>query len=197
MDLLNHYKNGLLIFTCKKIDLILFYKSTILFLMSNFNAQFEEPVYQLNLMIPNHESVLEEYYTNISSYYHGDSGVDLLSNNPLVVEPFKVGTIDFHIQCEMVNLETNKYVSYYLVPRSSISNTPFQMANSVGIIDAGYRGDIKAKVRNFNPVDSETLPVGKYFQIIAPDLKPIKVNIVKELSETSRGSAGFGSTTSK
>ena len=48
----------------------------------------------------------------------------------------------------MINLETNELCSYYLVPRSSISNTPFIMANSIGIIDAGYRGFIKAKIRN-------------------------------------------------
>ncbi len=168
--------------------------------MSNFNnVQFDEPVYQLNLKISdqNHKELLLEFYNNISNHYHGDSGVDLYSNIELVVEPFNVRTIEFYIQCEMINLETNKYVSYYLVPRSSISNTSFQMANSIGIIDAGYRGDLKAKVRNFNPDDSETLPVGKYFQIIAPDLKPIKVNIVKGLSETSRGTGGFGSTTFK
>ena len=156
--------------------------------------QFEQPVYQLNLKVSNQDTMLLEYYNNISSYYHGDSGVDLLSNNELVVDPFNVGTIDFHIQCEMINLETNKYVSYYLAPRSSISNTSFQMANSIGIIDAGYRGDLKAKIRSFNRYNSEVLPSGKYFQIVSPDLRPIKVNVVQELSETSRGSAGFGST---
>ena len=68
------------------------------------------------------------------------------------------------------------------------------MANSIGIIDAGYRGEIKAKIRNFNPETSEILRVGKYFQIISPDLKPIKVNIVQELSTTTRNQNGFGST---
>ena len=37
------------------------------------------------------------------------------------------------------------YVSYYLYPRSSVSTkTPLRLANSVGIIDSGYRGNIKA-----------------------------------------------------
>ena len=94
----------------------------------------------------------------------------------------------------MINIQTNTFTSFYLVPRSSISNTFFQMANSIGIIDAGYRGNLKAKIRNFNPQNSETLMTGRYFQIVSPDLKPIKVNIVRELSETTRGSNGFGST---
>jgi dUTP pyrophosphatase len=159
------------------------------------NVQFFELKYQLNIKVINQDNNLLDYYNNISTYYQGDSGVDFQSYQDISVNPFEVGTINFNIQCEMINLETNKLSSYYLVPRSSISNTSFQMANSIGIIDAGYRGEIKAKVRNFNSSQSETLTVGKYFQIVTPDLKPIKVKIVTELSETFRGFNGFGSTT--
>jgi dUTP pyrophosphatase len=67
------------------------------------------------------------------------------------------------------------------------------LANSIGIIDAGYRGNIKAKVRNFNQSE-QVFPLGSYFQIVAPDLKPIMVNIVQEQSETTRNDGGFGST---
>lgn len=159
------------------------------------NLQFDEPKYQLNVKVINQDETLLDYYNTISSHYHGDSGVDLQSIHDLCVDSFMVGTINFNIKCEMINLETNKFSSYLLVPRSSISNTSFQMANSIGIIDAGYRGEIKAKVRNFNPLNSETLSPGRYFQIVSPDLKPIKVNIVNEITETVRGSNGFGSTT--
>ena len=34
----------------------------------------------------------------------------------------------------------NNYLSYYLYPRSSISKLNIRLANSVGIIDSGYRG---------------------------------------------------------
>jgi len=91
----------------------------------------------------------------------------------------------------MINLKTNKYCSYYLCPRSSIAKNHFQLANSIGIIDAGYRGNLMAKVRCFK---NDSIQGGSYFQIIAPDLKPIKVNIVKSLSSTTRGSGSFGST---
>jgi dUTP pyrophosphatase len=158
------------------------------------NLQFEQPIYQLNIKVINQDTTLLEYYSNFSNHHHGDSGIDLLSNHELVMDSFKVGTLNFGIQCEMINLETERLVSYYLIPRSSISNTSYQMANSIGLIDAGYRGEIKAKVRNFNPLHQEYLPVGKYFQIVSPDLKPIRVNIVQELSQTTRGSDGFGST---
>jgi dUTP pyrophosphatase len=157
-------------------------------------SEFQKPVYQLNIKLSEENLELYNYYNTFSNHHNGDSGIDLFNISETIVEPFKVGTINFNIMCEMINIETNTLTSYYLVPRSSISNTFFQMANSIGIIDAGYRGEIKAKIRNFNPEAPEILKVGKYFQIISPDLKPIKVNIVQELSTTTRDNGGFGST---
>jgi dUTPase len=99
---------------------------------------------------------------------------------------------------------------FYLYPRSSISKTRMRLANSVGIIDAGYRGDLIAAVDTiglFGSTDiwhiwKETLsPIKKYdryFQVCAPDLSPFLVHIVEteqDLSPpTDRGAGGFGST---
>jgi dUTP pyrophosphatase len=157
-------------------------------------TEFQKPIYQLNIKLSEENLELFNYYNTFSNHHNGDSGIDLINISDIVIDPFKVGTINFNIMCEMINIETNTLTSYYLVPRSSISSTYFQMANSLGIIDAGYRGEIKAKIRNFNPETSEILRVGKYFQIISPDLKPIKVNLVQELSTTTRNQNGFGST---
>ena len=82
------------------------------------------------------------------------------------------------------------------MPRSSISNTPLMMCNSIGLVDAGYRGYIMAKVRNFSN-DPYTITKGtRLFQLV-----PInngrgwdKVIITPELSESIRGEGGFGST---
>ena len=157
-------------------------------------TNFAKPKYQLNIKVTTSKSGIKEFYDKFTSHHQGDSGIDLIFNDDVTIDSFAVGTLDFGIQCEMIDLETNKFVSYYLVPRSSISNTPFQLANSIGIIDAGYRGSVKAKVRNFNHQMPITFPKGSYFQIVAPDLKPIKVTIVETLSETTRNDGGFGST---
>lgn len=133
------------------------------------------------------------HYMTFKSHHVGDSGIDLVTPHDVGVHSMKVGTIDFEIQCEMRDKDDN-LVSYYLYPRSSISKTPFMMANSVGIIDAGYRGNIMAKIRNFSSDDEVAKGGDKLFQICAPDLKPIVVEIVNELSSTTRGSGGFGST---
>jgi dUTP pyrophosphatase len=99
---------------------------------------------------------------------------------------------------------------FYLYPRSSISKTRMRLANSVGIIDAGYRGDLIAAVDTiglFGSADiwhvwKETLsPIKKYdryFQVCAPDLSPFLVHIVDDETDlsppTARGTGGFGST---
>jgi dUTPase len=99
---------------------------------------------------------------------------------------------------------------FYLYPRSSISKTRMRLANSVGIIDSGYRGDIIAAVDTIGLFGSndiwhiwkETLsPIKKYdryFQICSPNLSPFLVRIVETEAElgapTARGAGGFGST---
>ena len=141
------------------------------------------------------DDTMKDYYENFKNHHNGDSGIDLiLSENQVINGGIDhVETLDFKVQCEMVDSNNNN-VSYYLYPRSSISKTPFMMANSVGIIDAGYRGNIMAKIRNFSSSAQNISKGDKLFQICAPDLKPIMVKVVNELSETSRGSGGFGST---
>ena len=156
---------------------------------------FQSVKYQLNVKILLNNEKLSEYYQSFTSHHNGDSGVDLYSFESETTQMLDVATIDFGIQCEMIDLTDNTYCSYYLVPRSSLSKTPYQLANSIGIIDAGYRGNLMAKVRCFHYNDSAKLLEGKWFQIVAPDLRPIRVNLVTELSDTSRGAGGFGSTT--
>lgn len=157
----------------------------------NSEPQMQQPKYMLNIKTSNNMTL--EFYEKFTSHHAGDSGIDLYNFDEIKVSPLSVGTVNFDIQCEMIDMETNCYVSYYLAPRSSISKTDFQLANSMGIIDAGYRGNIMAKIRCFN-MNGSVLPSGSFFQIIAPDLKPIKVNVVESLSQTSRNDGGFGST---
>jgi len=68
------------------------------------------------------------------------------------------------------------------------------MANSVGLIDASYRGEILGRVYNLNEEDLEFKRGERLFQLVAPNLSSFTVKIVDELSETSRNEGGFGST---
>lgn len=97
--------------------------------------------------------------------------------------------------------------SFYVFPRSSISNTPCRLANNVGIIDSGYRGQLMA-VFDILPsgddrdITEQMQPYSRFVQICCGNLYPflVEVNIAEEddvtriVSETMRGDGGFGST---
>jgi dUTP pyrophosphatase len=107
---------------------------------------------------------------------------------------------DFGIKCSATVRErfnTSYNTGYYLHPRSSVSKTPLRLANSTGIIDSGYRGNI---IGMFD-CDSHGFQVEKFdriAQICAPSLMPIYVELVNTMEdlgeETIRGGGGFGST---
>ena len=80
------------------------------------------------------------------------------------------------------------------MPRSSISKTPLRLCNSIGLIDAGYRGEIIAAVDNIKK-ESYKINVGeRLFQLVAMNGSKINFELVSKLTETDRGTGGFGST---
>lgn len=83
---------------------------------------------------------------------------------------------------------------FWLLPRSSIYKTGLMMANSVGVIDKSYRGELKAPVWSMT-AHSEVTKGDRLFQIVAPDMGWIRhVRWVDSLPNTERGAGGFGST---
>ena len=139
-----------------------------------------------------HDSATAE--SNTSREVRGDAGLDLYCPGNLEVLPGQTKCIDFKIQCEGLSDSDARNVCYYLYPRSSISKTPFRLANSVGIIDAGYRGNLMAMVDNTSK-EVQTIQKGtRLFQICGRYLEPIHLELVELLSESERGNEGFGST---
>ncbi len=146
-----------------------------------------------------------------------DAGFDLLvsNNEGFTIHDFYC-KLDFDIICEanIINIErvtiyehnTNQKINYncsyktgfYIYPRSSIYKTPLRLANSVGIIDAGYRGHIIAMFdRNINESLVTVMRGERLVQICAPGLIPIVPILVDESGinfGTGRGAGGFGST---
>lgn len=94
-----------------------------------------------------------------------------------------------------LGIKTASSSGYMLVPRSSISNVPIRLSNSIGIIDKNYRGELIAKVDNISK-DWVNLEAGKcYFQIVSFDGTLPEMQLSNSLDETMRGEGGFGSTT--
>ena len=136
-------------------------------------------------------------YSNHEHFNDGDSGLDLFCPETIIVEPGTTKCIDLMVKCEgfdCSNPNLRENVSYKLYPRSSIVKTPLRLSNSVGIIDAGYRGNIKAFVDNIKN-EPFTIERGtRLFQICGPCLERISFEIVQDLSNSERGNDGFGST---
>ncbi len=118
-----------------------------------------------------------------------DAGLDLVATKIISNTSFQI-TYGLGIAMEipegMVGL---------VFPRSSIRNTELILSNSVGVIDAGYRGELQATFIKLNGLDSIVYNVGdRVCQIIIVPHPVIQLKVVDELSESSRGIGGFGST---
>ena len=146
---------------------------------------------------PENQSV-KASYENHSEYHEGDSGLDLFVQGEVVVPAKALGfKIDMMISCEAFTDITKQggNVAYYLWPRSSMgAKTPLRLSNSMGLIDAGYRGNIIALVDNLSESDYKVMPGSRLVQIVSPHAKSITFELVNSLSETSRGTGGLGST---
>jgi len=129
-----------------------------------------------------------------------DSGFDI----PMLAEEVNRNSVlhTFNLNIKVGATHNNQPVPCLLLPRSSLSATPFRMANSIGLIDMGYRGDVKAKVDVLDrPNDAYVVPRGtRLFQICQGDFMPwdnvVVVQFERELPRApdNRGAGGFGST---
>lgn len=95
--------------------------------------------------------------------------------------------------CTGICLEIPKGYVGLVFPRSSISNTKHFLRNSVGVIDSGYRGEIKLR---FSIDESNTCyQIGdKVGQIVFVRLPVVEMIESQNLSDSDRGTGGFGST---
>tara|TARA_B100001113_G_scaffold335074_1_gene314286 strand:+ start:1043 stop:1447 length:405 start_codon:yes stop_codon:yes gene_type:complete len=80
-----------------------------------------------------------------------------------------------------------------LFPRSSVYKTGQTLTNCVGVIDSGYRGEIMMKF-SFSPQGLEYEVGDRIGQLLIMPYPKVEFVEVNELSETSRGSGGYGST---
>ncbi len=133
------------------------------------------------------DAVIPEYQTN------GSSGMDLSAylNEPLELKPMERRLIPTGLKMELP-----EGYEAQVRPRSGMSiKHGITLINCVGTIDEDYRGEICVPVVNLS---NETYTINNRDRIaqmiISPVTKAIAQEIKEELSVTSRGSGGFGST---
>jgi len=143
----------------------------------------------MHLKIKPFNATVRSFYENHGYFHDGDAGIDLFVIDEQTILPGETTRIHLQIACENTEIKP-----YLLMPRSSISRTPLRQCNSIGLIDGGYRGEIMAAVDNIKNKSFTVEPGQRLFQLVAIDGSPIHFELVDELTETSRGSGGFGST---
>ena len=143
----------------------------------------------MKLKIKSFNESVKSLYENHGHFHDGDAGIDLFIIEAQTIEAGETAKIRLGIACE--NLDNNPYL---LMPRSSIAKTPLRLSNSIGLIDAGYRGEIMAAVDNIKLEPYTVEEKQRLFQLVAMDGSPIQFQLVDELTETPRGTGGFGST---
>jgi dUTPase len=186
-------------------------------------------VNDINLIDRYREAANNHNNNLLNNPHHIDAGFDLFAPggpdsrddhnfNPSVLRFYgpgwedqsPVNRLNLRVSCSArMFTDTGKMfdTGYYMYPRSSLSRTPLRLANSTGIIDAGYRGhlmgmfDVVNLPDNLSPsreADFFGQKYDRYLQICAPGLIPIIIEVVdsrEELgAETARGGGGFGST---
>lgn len=165
----------------------------------------------LRLFVNSNDDNLKNMYYNASVAHNEkmnksgfpDAGFDLFAPDGDFCEGGCVNKINFLVRTSAQMVCENGKVfntGFQMCPRSSLSGTPLRLANSIGIIDSGYRGDLIGKFDCKYDLDSdyEVKQYDKLLQIIAPGMVPIYVMVMDSESElgveTERGAGGFGST---
>lgn len=82
-----------------------------------------------------------------------------------------------------------------ILPRSGLArNHNVDVANSPGLIDSDYRGEVCVLLRNSGGFGFNVLPGMRIAQAVLVKIPAMSFDVVEELSETKRGDGGFGST---
>lgn len=122
--------------------------------------------------------------------HDGDAGLDLYAAEPAHIGPgerWQVGT--------GIAVEIPPGHAGLVLPRSGLARRHgISVVNSPGLIDSGYRGEIKVLLISHDPAESFRVEPGdriaQLLVIASPSVEPV---LVESLSESDRGDRGFGS----
>jgi dUTP pyrophosphatase len=161
-------------------------------------------------LVVKYKNLFEKLQEKTTSYMNGnnnciDAGIDIFTpfEHKLNGLSNKVKT---SIRCAMYfndGTSSTTPSGFHVYPRSSTgASTPLRLANSVGIIDAGYRGELMGLFDNHSASEYVIEKYQRVLQICAPNLTyPIYPVLVDNLSmldiyiqSNDRGSGGLGST---
>ena len=127
----------------------------------------------------------------LPSYAHaGDAGMDLRSTETVTLQPFERRLVATGLAVAI----PDGYAGLVL-PRSGLAiKKGLTVANTPGLIDAHYRGELKVIAINVDPQNPVTIEAGdRIAQLVIQRIPEVRLLEVEELDHTDRGAGGFGS----
>ena len=126
--------------------------------------------------------------------YEGDAGLDLRANESVDIPPFSRVLIPTGLAIALPD-----GFAGFVQPRSGMAlKRGLTIANTPGLIDAHYRGELKVIVVNIDPHETIHIERGERIaQLVIQQVPGVRLIEVDELDETDRGCGGFGSSGSK
>lgn len=133
---------------------------------------------------------LDKSVTMPSYAYAGDAGLDLRSNAAVTIRPYERKLIPTGLA-----IAIPEGYAGFVQPRSGLAlKLGLSIANTPGLIDSHYRGELKVIAVNIDPHDAIQIEVGERIaQLVIQRVPIIELVEVDELDQTDRGSGGFGS----
>lgn len=122
--------------------------------------------------------------------YAGDAGLDLRSNEDVTLAPLERRLVSTGLAVAI----PEGYAGF-VQPRSGLAlREGLSMANTPGLIDSHYRGELKVCAINLDPERSIRIERGERIaQLVIQRVPVVSLVEVDELDETDRGAGGFGS----
>ena len=125
--------------------------------------------------------------------YEGDAGMDLAACEALTIEPGERAVVPTGLAIEI----PDGYAGF-VQPRSGLAvRHGICIVNSPGLIDSGYRGEIRVVLINTDREERFTVEPGmRIAQLVIVPVAAARLVEVDELAGSERGSRGFGSSSS-
>jgi len=125
--------------------------------------------------------------------YDGDAGLDLASCESAVLRPGERAVVATGIAVEI----PAGYAGF-VQPRSGLAaRHGIGVVNAPGLIDSGYRGEIRVVLLNTDRVSEfEVVPGMRIAQLVIAPVASVQLVEADELASSERGARGFGSSTS-
>ncbi len=122
--------------------------------------------------------------------YTGDAGLDLRANETVDIPPFTRVLIPTGLAIAL----PDGYAGF-VQPRSGMAlKRGLSIANTPGLIDAHYRGELKVIAVNLDANETIHIERGERIaQLVIQEVPTVQLVEVDELDETDRGAGGFGS----